>query len=169
MNICKYCGIEKEDNNFGLSYGKLRNQCRECRKIYHRAYYLANPEKFKYKREVAKLNYDKELQKRKRMKWRYGILPEEFNKMIVDQGRCCAICKSEFNERKVPFIDHCHVSSVVRGVLCHYCNTGLGYFKDSIENLSGAIKYMKEYREGQKVLGKTIYVNKEFFKEGISV
>ena len=32
---------------------------------------------------------------------------------------------------------------VVRGLLCHLCNTGIGFFKDDVGNLESAIKYLK--------------------------
>ena len=42
-----------------------------------------------------------------------------------------------------PLVDHCHTSNEVRGILCLKCNMALGNFKDSIENLQNAIKYLK--------------------------
>lgn len=39
-------------------------------------------------------------------------------------------------------VDHDHLTGVVRGVLCYYCNNGLGKFMDSIPNLESAIKYL---------------------------
>jgi hypothetical protein len=31
----------------------------------------------------------------------------------------------------------------VRGLLCNNCNRALGYFKNSIENLEAAVRYLK--------------------------
>lgn len=50
----------------------------------------------------------------------------------------CAICEDECR----PHIDHCHVSGLVRGALCHRCNTGLGSFRDSSVLLARAINYL---------------------------
>jgi hypothetical protein len=39
--------------------------------------------------------------------------------------------------------DHCHESGAPRGVLCHWCNTGIGGLKDSVELLRAAIAYLE--------------------------
>ena len=39
------------------------------------------------------------------------------------------------NTFKAINIDHCHDSGKIRGLLCHQCNSGLGMFKDNINNL----------------------------------
>lgn len=40
-------------------------------------------------------------------------------------------------------VDHCHDTGIVRGLLCHNCNRALGLFKDKIEVLKNAIKYLE--------------------------
>ena len=40
-------------------------------------------------------------------------------------------------------MDHCHKTKKIRGLLCHTCNSGLGMFKDNIEYLKNAIKYLE--------------------------
>lgn len=42
------------------------------------------------------------------------------------------------------FVDHCHSTAVVRGLLCSNCNSGLGYFKDSAALMKAAVKYLTE-------------------------
>jgi hypothetical protein len=57
----------------------------------------------------------------------------------------CAICGSEeTNNIKTNkmYVDHCHETGKVRGLLCNGCNSGLGHFKDSINNLKLAIEYL---------------------------
>lgn len=41
-------------------------------------------------------------------------------------------------------LDHDHTTGKVRGWICDSCNTGTGRFKDRIEILEGAIKYLVE-------------------------
>jgi hypothetical protein len=56
------------------------------------------------------------------------------------QGKCCAICSTTDDLN----VDHCHTTQKIRGVLCGYCNRGLGNFKDSKELLESAIKYLSQ-------------------------
>lgn len=72
---------------------------------------------------------------------RYGVTPEIFALMKEKQNGLCAICFSVLGER--PHIDHCHSTGVVRGLLCASCNMALGLFKDDIEIMLSAIKYLK--------------------------
>lgn len=90
-----------------------------------------------------KANYAKRGRKRHLLKT-YGITDERYNEMFIEQdGRCkiCLIHQSDIN--KSLFVDHDHTTGIVRGLLCNNCNTGIGYFKDNIENLTRAIKYLK--------------------------
>lgn len=77
-------------------------------------------------------------------KYLYGITLVDFNKMLEDQQGRCAICHRlpEEAKEKMLFVDHCHGSDKVRGLLCRYCNTGLGQFQDNIQRLKTAIKYL---------------------------
>ena len=81
---------------------------------------------------------------------RYGITLEEYKRIIQDQGNKCAICadaiynKDDSNGRQsTAYVDHCHSSDKIRGLLCHKCNIGLGMFKDTPEILEKAIEYVK--------------------------
>lgn len=71
--------------------------------------------------------------------------------MHCTQGGLCAICGGDgfvmkgCHKMKL-VVDHCHETGVVRGLLCHNCNRGLGLFKDSETSLVEAIKYLKVQR-----------------------
>ncbi len=79
----------------------------------------------------------------------YGITPEGYELILTSQSGCCAICKKPEtveHEGKIKnlAVDHDHKTGRVRGLLCDGCNTGLGRFKDSIEALREAIKYLEK-------------------------
>lgn len=74
------------------------------------------------------------------LKYHYGITKEELAAMLEKQNDVCAIC---FKASKL-CIDHCHSSGKFRGLLCQTCNKGIGLFKDNIEFLENAAKYLKE-------------------------
>jgi hypothetical protein len=57
----------------------------------------------------------------------------------------CAIC-GEYPDRL--HRDHDHKTGRARGGLCHHCNIGLGMFRDDIERLRAAIRYLDAAREG---------------------
>lgn len=62
------------------------------------------------------------------LRYRYGITEDDFERMLARQGGLCAICHA------VPgaFVDHCHRTGRVRGVLCFHCNNGLGHIGDNV-------------------------------------
>jgi len=73
-------------------------------------------------------------------RYRYGIEPEEKAFLYKSQDDKCAIC----NKEGKLFIDHCHESNQVRGLLCHHCNVGIGMLQNNIGNLLAAIEYINE-------------------------
>lgn len=76
---------------------------------------------------------------------RYGITESEYESMWQSQQGLCAICKRPETEsiRGRLCIDHCHDTGIVRGLLCGFCNTGLGGFRDNVESLRSAITYLE--------------------------
>ena len=74
----------------------------------------------------------------------YGMSKEDVDKLLLSQNNLCKICLVDIS--KTFHVDHCHSSGTVRGLLCNQCNTGLGLFKDSEDNLSRAIDYLRSSR-----------------------
>lgn len=67
--------------------------------------------------------------------------------MLTEQQLVCGICKNPETCRKdgstrTLSVDHDHLTGKVRGLLCHRCNAGLGYFRDNIDYLSAAIEWI---------------------------
>jgi len=61
-------------------------------------------------------------------------------------GKCqlCGITEDELGKKLV--IDHCHQTGRFRGWICSFCNSGLGYFRDSEIILQKAIGYLNDSR-----------------------
>ncbi len=70
---------------------------------------------------------------------------DDYARMLNEQSGACAICRgSDFGPRaKRLSVDHCHATGAVRGLLCSWCNSGLGMFKDNVEFLEAAIAYLR--------------------------
>lgn len=65
---------------------------------------------------------------------------------IIDAaGNKCELCGSPPGARRL-HIDHDHTTGALRGLLCHGCNVGLGYFKDDPELLERAAEYLRKPR-----------------------
>jgi hypothetical protein len=123
--VCTTCGDFKPASEYSLerdsrSFGgiSMRSKCRPCNELR------------KYKGFIKKT---------------YGISYEDYTKMQELQGNCCAICGSleSLNKRTDRFfVDHCHTTGKVRGLLCSKCNHGLGLFNDNPKLLLNAINYL---------------------------
>lgn len=57
----------------------------------------------------------------------FGISQSEYDHMIAEQNNSCGLCQKSFSELKnlQIYVDHCHRSENVRGVICARCNTFL--------------------------------------------
>jgi hypothetical protein len=104
------------------------------------------------KKEKSKQVRESEGYKSNRIAKEYGIDPEEYIRMVEEQGNKCAICKNE-ETRVHPrtknvislAVDHCHITGKVRALLCQRCNIALGHLDDDIERLKVAIDYLTKY------------------------
>ena len=75
--------------------------------------------------------------------WKH-ISEEDYNRLFDEQEGCCAVCgthQSELDKRLS--VDHNHETGEIRGLLCHPCNVGLGYFRDDEYRLALAIEYLR--------------------------
>lgn len=134
--ICSRCQDEQDINQFGIykNRGKVyhRCTCNSCRRKAEAERYIRDP---KAKERMTKAT------RKSQLKTYYGITEEDYERMFKEQEGKCAICG--LTSKKKLNIDHCHISGKVRGLLCWNCNIGLGYFKDNLENLQNAIKYLQ--------------------------
>lgn len=71
----------------------------------------------------------------------YGLTGDDCNRQLLFQNNECPICK--INIAETSYIDHCHKTNRIRGLLCPRCNTALGRFKDDIQFLKNSIAYLE--------------------------
>ena len=89
------------------------------------------------------------------LKHRYGITEEDYEKLLVKQKYSCKICgqkpdkcqtqpdKCQTQPDKPLYVDHCHQTKAIRGLLCHKCNIALGHMNDDPEQLERAANYLR--------------------------
>jgi len=88
-----------------------------------------------------------------------------YQELCQERGERCEVCGSRAggNVRQERLnIDHNHQTGMVRGLLCHTCNTGMGMFRDSWKRLVIAAKYLMRASslEGEDVGGGDFFSKK---------
>jgi hypothetical protein len=120
---------------------KAKEYCgrnKEKTELYQSGYRLEHKEKTK--------EYDRNRVKTKsRLKIDYGITLADWEGMLTKQEGRCAICGIHQSELKRGLaVDHNHNTGIVRGLLCHRCNIGIGYFHDDAELIKKSIAYLEK-------------------------
>lgn len=161
MKTCSGCGETKpfeEFHKFAKAPDGLQYRCKACGKRYRAAnkerirqsakdWRAANPERA---RAYGRAHYARN--KASLRAATYSMSEEEWNRMLAAQGGKCAIC--DRSDPQSWHTDHDHAccpgskscGACVRGILCPSCNTGLGRFGDSPEQLQRAIDYLTASR-----------------------
>lgn len=113
---------------FKKSAGRLDGECLDCQR-----------KKWRSPKRKAQLRNARLLRK-------YGVGSDWFRTQLVLQEGKCAICGTHDPGQSGAFaVDHDHESGAPRGLLCLFCNTGLGHFKDSKALLSKASAYLERH------------------------
>ena len=155
--FCDKCGTKRHQLKNG------RYVCSKCQREAAKVSY--------HKNKKPLTDIQKENKKISNLKWKYTVresgftnqqismisnrykLSEQELLILIEKQDCkCAICNKELNknisnsEHKDAdlCIDHCHTTNKVRGLLCRDCNFAVGLFKDNVENLEKAIKYLQQ-------------------------
>ena len=88
----------------------------------------------------------------RKLKDRFGITFDDYYRMEVKQNHRCAICGKHVQEiiddghvNARLSIDHDHNTGKLRGLLCRFCNLGIGNLMDDTKLLRKAIEYLDSY------------------------
>jgi hypothetical protein len=87
---------------------------------------------------------------------KYGLTWEKYLSMLELQDNKCAICNrfiesmGKLNLKTAAHIDHNHQTKKINGLLCHWCNCGLGYFGDDLALIEKAKDYLFKHMKGGK-------------------
>lgn len=137
MRTCNVCGEEKllseyYINNKGYHHGK-------CKKCY-------------VKKQQEK--YCPEKKRDENLRRCYGISLDQYNQMLVEQKGVCKICGTDDPGGRQSgrgtvdnfYVDHCHTTKKVRGLLCNTCNRAMGYIGENVNTLEQMIKYLNNHQ-----------------------
>lgn len=158
---CSKCGETKTlDAFYRQKRGRLGRSsvCRTCAQARDACYSRARqskrrPEQAAYRRkhpEKVKAWKAAYYQKHKEKLWAqkllnaYGVSAAQYYAMLDAQNGRCAICarhQDAFAKRL--FVDHCHQSGKIRGLLCKDCNIALGILGDSRSRVLQVARYLR--------------------------
>ena len=126
--ICT-CGEVFQTTNKNLARGGGRYCSRKCNPAYQ--------PKFTKAQKARRHNLSS----------KYGLTPETYFELLVNQGGGCKICgATKGNDKhKNLFVDHCHKFNVVRGLLCGRCNAAISLLRDCPETIRSALFYVLTY------------------------
>ena len=97
----------------------------------------------------------KEMRRRRTnvMKYNYGITLVEYEAMVEAVGNRCESCKRHHDELPPGkyfdtrlYVDHCHKTKEVRGILCFTCNVAMGLVQDNPAMLRSAAEYLERHQ-----------------------
>lgn len=78
---------------------------------------------------------------------RYKLTPAQYEAKVEEQGGRCLICKGPVHGKRRGHVDHDHETGVIRGILCHGCNTGIGGLGEDPNNLRAAIAHLERFQD----------------------
>jgi len=150
--LCPACKKTKSVDEFGprkASKDGLTWGCRECKKAYHRAYYLKHHDKYLAEGK-ARHHADRDGARDRHLKYTLGITGDDYKSLYEKQSGKCAICGVSKPLHGTPknralAVDHDHKTGVIRALLCDPCNKGLGHFGDDVDLMKKATEYLISY------------------------
>jgi hypothetical protein len=180
FKVCKVHGPLTKDQMYISPRNHLKNECLACKKeraskwhkekrmlmkgeseeakalraaknAKERGYRAANPEKYREMVQKSKRKNRDNIHKSE-IKRLYGILPEEYDRMMKEQNGVCKICgKEETRKSRTPgkisklAVDHDHKTGQIRALLCSDCNTGIGKLRDDPFLIDKAAAYLRSF------------------------
>lgn len=129
--FCPRCSLVKIRAKFRIrANGSSVSWCIECADAYTKEYRKRDG----YKEQ--KTSYFRKSQ--------YGLTKQDLELMLHEQNNSCKICGTEFAGSKF-MVDHNHLTTDVRALLCRKCNVGLGMFNDDANLFHSALNYLNLY------------------------
>lgn len=77
---------------------------------------------------------------------KFGLTAGQYDAMLTEQAGVCALCGRANPDGRRLAVDHNHETGEVRGLLCGWCNRGIGLFRDNADLLRKAATYIDNLR-----------------------
>lgn len=146
---CKKCKAKKAKSRHAVLKRRKKIKlpktqiCQDCKQ-------KKPPSEFHNSKDRASglYGYCKECTKWKKVKTLYGITKEEWLALFKKQGECCGSCGTKDPGKQGWVTDHRHIKDgekiVVRGILCHGCNTSEGLLGSDPDRCIRLAKYLQD-------------------------
>lgn len=120
------------------------DRAKAAQKRYHNKYPGRRAEIWARHKVSAKFQHN---QADRMRRYKYGIQPEEFDRLIIESGGYCMLCGRLAAPKGVRalVVDHDHKTNKIRGVICNVCNQTLGFLEGhelGLDWLRGALTYL---------------------------
>ena len=147
--VCTDCGETDTAKFYVYPSGYIHPRCRKCQNA----------------REVER-EYQKHQQAEQWVQGQQPLFPrqkmpaimygnhtdKDIALLIAAQQGLCKICRQPLQKGKGKrnriHVDHDHQTGEIRGILCHGCNMGIGFFHDDPPTLRRAADYLEAYYTG---------------------
>lgn len=145
--VCSACKERLPIENFGIctTYRDgRRGQCNKCRCLNDTVRW-DNLSKEERLRRARKYEANKSVPRRwRRIKRLYGLSKQDYDDLLHRQGGGCALCSSSDTKTIVGvfYVDRCHETGRIRGLLCLDCNMALGKLGDTPDRIARVLEYV---------------------------
>lgn len=103
------------------------------------------PINYKLYQMIRRWHHVRNYQRDYSRKRNYGLTPQDYEDLLVEQNGRCAVCNKFMDEDVRIAVDHDHRTEQVRGLVCTFCNIGLGYVDRRLW-LASALSYLAKKR-----------------------
>lgn len=147
--VCSFCKKSKPLTEYwkqSKTSNRIHSRCKECMKD---EYYLWNHSlKGKVSRHLRNKRFYKKHHEScldEHLRQKFGVPKGTYQRMIVKQKNRCAVCNKKESWNRRLSLDHNHKTNEVRGLLCHKCNSAIGFAQENTKILKLMIQYLQKY------------------------
>jgi hypothetical protein len=147
MKYCPGCKqIKSIVNDFSTMNVRngIASHCKECTAEWGGKYYDTPQGK-----QAAQASYKRNREKiiDQKLKRKFGITLEEYNKMLDNQSGRCIICgRTPKQNGKMLAVDHDHSTGKNRDLLCNNCNVTIGFIEKNKIDTDNLKQYLNKHQ-----------------------